>query len=157
VIPTRFVIDYFGCVPPTEEDLAAWATTMFQYLFTDVNNDPVVGAAARDAATKARAMLEQSIARHKSQQSTADDVITRCLALQKAAVPNMDDAGIRSNLLGLLIGAIPTTSKCCAQALDELLKRPQALAAAQQAAQSGDDALLSRYVFEALRFNPNNP
>jgi cytochrome P450 len=157
VVPTRFVINYFGCTPPSEEDLAAWATAMFQYLFTDVKNDPVVGSTARDAAAKARAMLEHSIAQHKSQPSQSDDVITRCLALQKAAVPNMDDAGIRSNLLGLLIGAIPTTSKCCAQALDELLKRPQALADAQQAAQSNNDALLAQYVFEALRFNPNNP
>jgi cytochrome P450 len=157
VVPTRFVIDYFGCTPPSETELATWATAMFQYLFTDVKNDPVVGAAARAAAAKSRAMLDQSIARHKAQSSQIDDVITRCLALQKVAMPNMDDAGIRSNLLGLLIGAIPTTSKCCAQALDELLKRPQALAAAQQAAQANDDALVSRYVFEALRFNPNNP
>jgi cytochrome P450 len=157
VVPTRLVINYFGCTPPSEEELAAWATAMFQYLFTDVKNDPVVGSAARDAATTARTMLEQSIAQHKSQPSQADDIITRCLALQKAALPNMDDAGIRSNLLGLLIGAIPTTSKCCAQALDELLKRPQALAEAQQAAQADNDALVAQYVFEALRFNPNNP
>jgi cytochrome P450 len=69
----------------------------------------------------------------------------------------MDDLGIRNNLIGLIVGAIPTTSKCCAQALDQLLDRPEQLAAAQEAAAAGDDALLSRYVFEALRFKPNNP
>jgi cytochrome P450 len=69
----------------------------------------------------------------------------------------MDDSTIRTNLLGLYVGAIPTTSKCCTQALDELLKRPAELAKAQQAAESNNDPLLAEYVFEALRFNPNNP
>jgi cytochrome P450 len=69
----------------------------------------------------------------------------------------MDDVAIRNNLLGILVGAIPTTSKCCAQALDELLKRPEALSGAQQAARDGDDVALAQYVFEALRFHPNNP
>jgi cytochrome P450 len=69
----------------------------------------------------------------------------------------MDDLGIRNNLIGLLTGAIPTTAKCCAQSLDELLKRPAELEKAQAAARSNDDALFAKYVFEALRFNPNNP
>ena len=63
----------------------------------------------------------------------------------------------RTVLIGLLTGAIPTTAKCCAQALDELLKRPAELQRAQAAARAGDDRLMARYVFEALRFNPNNP
>ena len=32
----------------------------------------------------------------------------------------MDDLGIRNNLIGLIIGAIPTTSKAAIQALDQL-------------------------------------
>jgi cytochrome P450 len=69
----------------------------------------------------------------------------------------MDDISIRNNLLGLLVGAIPTTSKCCAHALDQLLQRPEQLKSAQAAAGADDDALVAKYVFEALRFNPNNP
>jgi cytochrome P450 len=38
-----------------------------------------------------------------------------------------------------------------------LLDRPDKLAEAQQAARADDDPLLAQYVFEALRFNPNNP
>lgn len=157
VVPTRLVATYFGCPPTSEEDLANWSTTMFQYLFTDPNNDPVVGAAAREAAAKTRSWLDQAIAKRKKQDSQPDDVVGRCLTLQKAGVPGMDDLGIRNNLVGLLVGAIPTTSKCCAQALDELLKRPAKLEEAHAAAQSDDDALVAEYVFEALRFNPNNP
>jgi cytochrome P450 len=69
----------------------------------------------------------------------------------------MDDLGIRNNLVGLLIGAAPTTSKAAIQALDQLLERPAALAAAQRAAREGNDSLMASYIFEALRFNPVNP
>jgi cytochrome P450 len=69
----------------------------------------------------------------------------------------MSDLGIRNNMLGILIGAIPTISKASCLALDELLRRPDALAGAQKAARSHDDALMAQYIWEALRFNPHNP
>jgi cytochrome P450 len=157
VVPTRWVVAYFGCLPPVEKDLADRSTVMFQYLFTDLENDHQVGKSARDAAARTRDWLDQSIAQRKAQNSRADDVIGRCLALQRAGFPSMDDTSIRNNLLGLLVGAIPTTSKCCAQALDELLRRPAQLEEAQEAARSDNEALVAQYVFEALRFHPNNP
>ena len=60
-------------------------------------------------------------------------------------------------MIGLVIGAIPTISKACVQALDGLLERPDALAEAQAAAARGDEAAVGRSLFEALRFNPVNP
>jgi cytochrome P450 len=157
VVPARWIGDYFGCPPTSDEELAAWGSTIFQYLFTDLTNDPAVGAAARDASAKVRAWLDKTIAARKAGPVAKDDVLGRCLALQAAGVRGMNDIDIRNNLLGLLVGAIPTTSKCCTQALDQLLDRPDQLAGAQAAAQADDDTLLARYVFEALRFNPNNP
>jgi len=156
-VPARLIAKYFGCPPPSDPELADWATVVFQYLFTDLNNDPVVGAAAREASQKTRRWLDDTIATRKAHPNGDDDVLGRCLAMQKIGLPGLDDVGIRNNLLGLLVGAIPTTSKCCAQALDQLFDRPAALAGAQAAAAAGDDALLARYVFEALRFNPNDP
>jgi cytochrome P450 len=156
-VPVRWIASYFGCPSKSEQDLADWATAIFQFLFADLNNDPLVGAAARDASAKVRLWLDAIIAQRKAQPTAADDVLGRCLALQSLGLPAMDDISIRNNLLGLIVGAIPTTSKCCAQALDELLKRPEELAKAQAAARADDDALLAQYVFEALRFNPNNP
>jgi cytochrome P450 len=72
-------------------------------------------------------------------------------------MPGMDDAQLLNNLFGIVVGAIPTTSAAVARALDELLRRPQQLAAAQAAAQAGDTALVTQYVFEAMRFNPLGP
>jgi cytochrome P450 len=159
VVPTRLVGAYFGAKAASETDVASWASTIFQYLFTDLNNDPAVDAAARTASAHTRAWLDNVIkeARNQDQSKQEDTVLTRCLALQAAGVPGMTDVDIRNNLLGLLVGAIPTTSKCCAQALDVLLKRPTELAKAQAAARAGDDATFAQYVFEALRFHPNNP
>jgi cytochrome P450 len=162
-VPTRWVEDYFGCPIPSEQQLEAWAATIFQYLFADLNDDPAIAQAAGKAATAVRNWLDGTIAARKINRSATkdkdadDDVLGRCLLLQTAGLPAMDDVSIRNNLLGILVGAIPTTSKCCAQALDQLFERPEQLKGAQAAALADDDALLGRYVFEALRFNPNNP
>lgn len=77
--------------------------------------------------------------------------------MQAAGLPGMSDLDIRNNLLGLVIGAIPTISKASVLALEQLLDRPAAFASAQQAALDGDDSLFAAHVFEALRFNPINP
>ena len=157
VVPARWIAEYFGIVPPSDRELADWGSTIFQYLFTDLTNDPAVGRAAQDAAAQARLWLDDCIAQRKSSGEQKDDVLGRCLALQSIGAPGMDDLGIRNNLIGLITGAIPTTSKCCAQALDQLLARPEVLAQAHAAAAAGNSALFAAYVFEALRFNPNNP
>jgi cytochrome P450 len=148
---------YFGAPGPSQPAMIDWTTTLFWYLFIDLNADPTLDAKAKAAAADFRAYLDQAIAARKAQPTTADDVLNRCLAMQAAGLPGMDDLGIRNNLIGLMIGEVPTTSKAAIQALDQLLDRPKALAAAHAAAIADDDAALSALVFEAMRFNPVNP
>ncbi|HEY6339056.1 MAG TPA: cytochrome P450 [Candidatus Sulfotelmatobacter sp.] len=155
-VPARWIADYFGCPLLSEQQVEAWGSVLFQYLFLDQDNDPKVAQAAAKAAAAVRTWLDETIAARKASRAVKDDVLGRCLLLQAAALPAMDDVSIRNNLLGLIVGAIPTTSKCCTQALDQLLQRAEQLKAAQAAAVADDDALLAKYVFEALRFNPNN-
>jgi cytochrome P450 len=116
-----------------------------------------LGAKALDAARQCCVYLDETIAARKASGEVRDDVLGRCLVLQQAGQLGMDDLGIRNNLIGLMIGAVPTISKAAVQALDQLFNFPEALKGAQEAARSGDDALLGRYVFEAMRFNPVNP
>ena len=156
-VPVRWIGDYFGCPATSEEEAIQWSTVIFQFLFTDLNNDPAVLKAATEAAAATRDWLDGTIAKRKANPMPIDDVLGRCLALQSIQTPGMEDADIRNNLLGLITGAIPTTSKCCAQALSQLLDRPDALSGAQAAAQADNDPLLAQYVFEALRFHPNTP
>ncbi len=43
VVPARWIAEYFGTVPPSDRELADWGSTIFQYLFTDLTNDPAGG------------------------------------------------------------------------------------------------------------------
>jgi cytochrome P450 len=156
-VPAQLVGTYFGTPGPSEQEAIAWTTIMFWYLFIDLGADPVVIAEATQAAQQCRDYLDATIRERKAAGVAVDDVLGRCLAMQQTQAPGNDDLAIRNNLIGLMIGAVPTTSKAAVQALDQLLDRPETLAGAHEAARDGDDARLAAYVFEALRFNPVNP
>jgi len=156
-VPADMVAHYFGTPGPSEAEMIDWTTIMFWYLFSDLGADPEVGERALAAADAARAYLDGAIAARKADPNENDDVLNRCLALQSAGTPGMDDLGIRNNMIGLLIGAIPTISKASVLAMDELLRHPEALAGAQKAARADDDALVAQHIWEALRFNPHQP
>jgi cytochrome P450 len=149
---------YFGTPGPSVPDIADWTTTLFWYLFIDLKADPTLDAKAEGVAMAFRDWMDEHIAARKADGGTSpDDVLGRCLAMQAAGLPGMGDRDIRNNLIGLLIGELPTLSATANLALDELLDRPAAFAGACKAARDGDDALLAAYVFEALRFRPLNP
>lgn len=156
-VPYDMVATYFGTPGPSEREMIGWMTVMFWYLFSDLTAHPEVEKKALGAAAAGRAVLDQTIADRKANPTDADDLINRCLALQKAGTPGMDDLGIRNNIIGLQIGAIPTISKACNHAMEELFNRPEQLAGAQAAARADDDELLANYLWEALRFNPHQP
>ena len=148
---------YFGTPGPTAAEMIDWTTTLFWYLFIDLAANPAFDAKAVTAAASLRAHLDGAIAARKASGEVRDDVLGRCLALQAGGAPGMNDLDVRNNLVGLLIGELPTTSCAAVQALDQLLRRPNALASACAAASADDDALLAQHVYEALRFFPVNP
>jgi cytochrome P450 len=57
----------------------------------------------------------------------------------------------------MIVGGPPQPPMVVPQAMEQLLRRPKALAGAQAAARDGDDALLRGYVWEAMRFDPLAP
>jgi cytochrome P450 len=148
---------YFGTPGPTPAEMIDWTTKLFWYLFIDLDANPGFDATAVAAAAALRAYVDAAIAARKASGEGADDILGRCLGLQASGAPGMDDLGVRNNLVGLLIGELPTTSCAAVRALDQLLSRPDALATARAAAIADDDALLAQHVFEALRFYPVNP
>ena len=155
-VPWDMTDTYFGC-GGTRDAMQNWTTTLFWYLFQDLGADAEKGTIALGHAAELRDYLDAHIPARKAAPTDAPDILNRCLALQSSDTPGMSDLGIRNNLLGLLIGAIPTISKASCLALDKLLNRPDALASAQAAARADDDALLAQHCWEALRFNPFNP
>ena len=154
LVPTRFVAEYFGLAAPSERQMLEWTSTLFWFLFVDPDNDAALRVRALSASTELNAFVDAAIAERKRTQTGQDDVLGRCLGLQQAGTPGLSDLDIRNNLIGLVIGAIPTTATVGALCLDELLRRPAQLAQARAAALANDDALLAQIVFEALRFNP---
>ena len=155
-VPCHFSAEYLGVPGPTEEELTDWTTYMFQYLFYP-NNTEEDDKKAVSYAGKMRAYLDELIQTRKASGEQKDDVLGRCLALQTSGTPGMSDEEIRNNFLGILIGAIPTTSKCSAQVLNYLLDHPQLLKSAQTAANGNDDGTLRKIMLECLRFDAFSP
>lgn len=156
-VPWDMTQTYFGAGGPNKETMQDWTTILFWYLFEDLGADPAFDAKSMKYAAELRTYLDNVIADLKTKSSDDPTILNRMLDLQRADTPGMDDLGIRNNILGLLIGAIPTISKASCFALDELLNRPEALATAHEAALRGDHEVVANTIWECLRFNPHNP
>lgn len=161
LVPTRLVAEYFGVPGPDEPTLMRWARTIFRDIFINLGDDSAVREAAIVSAGEFRQYLDLLIkdAREGIDMGNAreDHILARLLYLKFDDNTVLDAITIRHNLIGLIVGAIDTTSTATAQLIDTLLSRPEQLQQAQRAVAENDEALLSRYVLEALRFNPQAP
>jgi cytochrome P450 len=146
--------DYFGVPQPVEGDLCVWATRLFEYQF--VASDGPLVEEVKAIAPVLRDHIDRQIATRRKNPGK-DDFLSRCLALQAKGEPGYSDIQIRTALMGFIVGGPPQPPMVVPQALEQLLRRPQALAGAQAAARAGDDELLLAYVIEAMRFDPLGP
>jgi cytochrome P450 len=158
VVPLRIVERFFGVPGPDDQTMQGWMRLIFWEIFLNLADDPEVARRAASASHDFGVYLTRLIAERKQGLGDAspDDFLTRLLRLQADPATRLDDDAVRRNVGGILGGAVDTTSKAIAYALDQLLERPAALAGARQAAERGDDQALAAHVFEALRFNPHN-
>ena len=147
---------YFGVTDPPGWDLRVLATRLFEFQFADPGNDPSLRAEADPMAKALRDHVDGLIAARKTSPGP-DDVLGRCLAFQAQGLPGFSDTQIRSALIGFVVGGLPQPPMVAPQALEQLLRRPEALAKARAAALAHDDIALAGYVFEALRFDPLAP
>lgn len=155
IVPCQFSAAYLGIAGPSQQELFDWTSSMFAYLFYP-NNPPEVDQAALTNSVKTCAYLDQLITQRKQaaeSDTNIDDIIGRCLQLQASGTPGMSDLEIRNNLIGIIIGLMPTTSKCAVLVIDYLLDHPALLAQAQAAALQDDNEKLRKFMLEALRFN----
>lgn len=151
-----FLSEYLGVPHPIHGDLRVWATRLFEFQFADGGNDKALRAEVDEIAPALRNHIDSIITLRK-QSSVKDDVLGRCLALQSSGVPGFNDIQIRTMLMGLIVGGPPQPPMVLPQAMEQLLRRPQALAEAQSAARNNKDEKLRRYVLEAMRFDPLGP
>jgi cytochrome P450 len=161
VVAIRTVGSYFGIPPPDDSaSMMHWMRDVFHDIFANPTSDPNVHQNALRSSEELRQHMDRVIASRKShlnEPDQPDDVLGRLLLLQNAAHAWLDDRSVRRNLGGLILGAVDTTSKFATQAIDELLRRPAALAGARAAAIAGEMPAVRNYVYEAVRFNPHHP
>jgi cytochrome P450 len=150
-------MDYFGIPNPPGGDLRVFATRLFEFQFADFGNDPALRAEVDKMALALRNHIDGLIEKRRASGEVIDDVLGRCLIMQTKGVPGFDDGQIRSAMMGFIVGGPPQPPMVVPQALEQLLRRPDALAGAQRAALDNDDKLLAGYVFEAMRFDPLAP
>jgi cytochrome P450 len=160
VVATRIVGSYFGMPGPDEPTMMRWMRDVFHDIFANPTSDANVHSNALRSVAELRQHMDQVIAARKShlnEPDQPDDVLGRLLLLQNAEHAWLDDRSVRRNLSGLIVGAVDTTSKFVALAIDELLRRPDALAGARAAAMAGEMDMVRNHVYEAVRFNPHHP
>jgi cytochrome P450 len=160
VVPSRLVEVYFGTPGPDEATLMRWMRVIFRDIFLNLENDPGMVAEATSAAHDLNAYLANLIAERQQQiaanPDAYDDFLSRLVKLNLADSARVPAETIRRILGGTIVGTVDTNSKAICQAIDQLLDRPDEIAAAHDAAVA-DDPTFSVYVWEALRFNPQNP
>ena len=156
-VPARLSARYFGAAGANERELVGWGRTLFRQLFYNIRDDPAITAPATAASAAMRRHVQGVIDARRGAGEGPDDVLGRMVRLQSDPNFQIDDTWIRTYIVGLILGMLPLTSKATALALNVMLDRPGLLASAQEAALSGEDELLWRYVSEAMRIAPQSP
>jgi len=150
---------YIGIPKPPDGHLDVWTTRLFAFQFTSGPSDSAFMAEVNELAPALRDHIDKIIEARKAA-APLDDVLGRCLALQAEDAEHSErftDLFIRSNLLCMIVGGPPQIPMVAPHALEQLLRRPEALSLARQAATADDDALLWKIVREAMRFDPLAP
>jgi cytochrome P450 len=153
-LPARLFARWFGTPDADVQSLIAWTMPMLDDIFFNVTDDQQIHAAAERAAAQLRPYLEGAVAERKRGGAGGEDVLGRLLAMQADPATEISDAQIATNLIGMVVGFIPTIATAVPFAIDALLERPDALAGAQQAARQDDDEAVRAHMWEAMRLAP---
>jgi len=151
--------NYFGVPEPGIGKLDVWATRLFEFQFASSPSDHALRREVEEIAPAFRDHIDREIARRKGDAASLErpDVIGRCLKLQLDGEPGYSDVEIRTAMLCMIVGGPPQPPMVVPQAVEQLLRRPEALAAAVEAARADDDDRLWKILREAMRFDPLAP
>ncbi len=153
-VPLEVCKKYYG-VEIEEQQKFAYATMdVSGHLFGRPTVKP--RPAIDKAAAYFRAVVDQAIDGEIKNPGNSDTVLERLVAMQKAP-DNLTRNDIRAFLMGMIVGFVPTNTIAGGHILEMLLRKEKFMDAAREAAGAGDDDLLERTLFEAMRFMPHNP
>ena len=155
LVPLRIVQRCFGFPGPDDATMLAWSRATQADMFHNLVNDPAVLAACIDAGTQMRAWVRPFLAGRQPWAAAAgDDTVSRLLRLTATGLTGMETESVVTNVCGLLVGAIETTSQAIVNATEQILLHDEWRQRAIAAAASSDPTAIDPIVWEALRFNP---
>ncbi|MFW8588861.1 cytochrome P450 [Rhizobium beringeri] len=155
LVPLRVVEQCFGFYGPDDAAMLRWSWATQADMFHNLTSDAGLLAANIAADSEMRTWLRCFLARRQPWAlASGDDTVSRLLRLAASDAAGLNLEGVVSNVAGLLVGAIETTSQAIVNATEQILLRPNVKAAAIAAALSEDTSAFDAIVWEALRFNP---
>jgi cytochrome P450 len=157
-VGVRLIRDYLGAVEPLPTWLAHHLRRLASFVLVGGFHNPVDREQVDAAAEALRGFVLTCIAERRralAEGATGDDVLTRLMVM--AGRGDIDEDFVRRNFTGLLIVSQAVVANAIALAIDELLRRPDVMAAARKIAEAGDGGQMTGYAMEALRFNPVFP
>lgn len=160
-VPIELSGKYFGFPGPSLRSMYKWSRDTQYSFFHNAKNEEVYEQNAITSGHEMHSYLEAFLKEKRQSKSylKEDTVLAR---MMKSNVPdsemlNFYDGRNRTNIIGTLVGGVETTQAAITQALEFFLENPEIMQGAQEAALADNDALLEKYVWEALRFRPVNP
>lgn len=157
LIPVRLVQEYLGLAVPDPYAIQRWARLIFHDIFLNLANDDEIRKRADDAASEMNAVLDRLISESaRNPAGTRDTVLGRLLRMRAVPETALDLLSIRHNFVGMIVGAIDTTSKAATYAIDWLLDHDAARIRTIEAALASDPAAFADCVQEAMRFKPQS-
>lgn len=159
-VPINVVREFFGFEAPVN-DMKKWSRAAQHSFFHNPFRDKKINEKSVEAGKEMKAFLEKfipQIRRAIAGNYAKNTTVTQMIRASDAhARHGLDETRLAANIMGLLIGAVETGSAAIVQSLEFFLDNPYLMDQAVAAAKSNNDELLSKMVWEALRFNPVNP
>lgn len=158
-VPAEICLRYFGLDCQDADSFGDWTLAISALLFGDPFGDETVREVALQAGHKMGALVDDAIGRirqHVVQPGdtveNAETLVHRLLIIQQSE--ELSDLEIRSLLIGMASGFLPTNSIAATNMLAEILGRPDIMQQAHDAAAAGDMDRLTTIMLEAGRLNP---
>lgn len=159
-VPLEIVEDYFGLKGPDLRTMYRWSKYSQYSFFHNVINKKHYEQKGIEVGRQMHDHLKKLMAKKRMDQSylEGDTVLDRLMQTNVPEGEMLDfyDGRVRTNIIGTLVGGVETTQAAIVHALEFMLKNPEILKKAKEAAKDNNMPLLEKFVWESLRFKPVN-
>ncbi len=158
--------EYFGLIIADHDRFYDSALAVSSFLFADVFGNQAVRELAMSGAKQLLDVIDNSIEHSRARldslsgedasagQSADLNALDRLVMAHTDDVQSVPYQDLRSIMMGMLLGFLPTTMLGLGNALEVILDKSAAKEAVLRAIKDNDDVQLDSVIAEAMRFNP---